>query len=136
MTKYITAFSFQSIIFVLKLVKFKILSDFLYSFLLQIVDSIISHGSFINDSLIEHSLVGIRSRINSNAHLKVQFCKSRLPSKKKPYNPVKYSLTEKRTQDTVMLGADFYETDVEVSSLLAEGRVPIGIGENTKIKYT
>lgn len=38
-------------------------------------------------------------------------------------------------QDTVMLGADFYETDVEVSSLLSEGRVPVGIGENTKIKY-
>lgn len=37
-------------------------------------------------------------------------------------------------QDTVMLGADFYETDGEVAALLAEGRVPIGIGENTKIK--
>lgn len=34
-----------------------------------------------------------------------------------------------------MLGADYYETDAEVASLLAEGRVPIGIGENTKIKY-
>lgn len=39
-------------------------------------------------------------------------------------------------QDTVMLGADYYETDAEVASLLAEGRVPVGIGENTKIKYT
>lgn len=38
-------------------------------------------------------------------------------------------------QDTVMLGADYYETEDEVASLLAEGRVPIGIGENTKIKY-
>lgn len=35
-----------------------------------------------------------------------------------------------------MLGADYYETDAEIASLLAEGRVPIGIGENTKIKYT
>lgn len=34
-----------------------------------------------------------------------------------------------------MLGADYYETDAEVSSFLAEGRVPIGIGENTKIRY-
>lgn len=34
-----------------------------------------------------------------------------------------------------MLGADYYETDSEVVSLLAEGRVPIGIGENTKIEY-
>ncbi|XP_027338894.1 glucose-1-phosphate adenylyltransferase large subunit 1, chloroplastic-like isoform X2 [Abrus precatorius] len=72
----------------------------------KIVDSIISHGSFVTDSLIEHSVVGIRSRINSKVHLK----------------------------DTVMLGADFYETDTEVAALLSEGRVPIGIGENTKIK--
>lgn len=41
----------------------------------------------------------------------------------------------KLEQDTVMLGADYYETESEVASLLAEGRVPIGIGENTKIKY-
>ncbi|KAH7859161.1 hypothetical protein Vadar_032344 [Vaccinium darrowii] len=72
----------------------------------KIVDSIISHGSFLTNCFIEHSVVGIRSRINSNVHLK----------------------------DTVMLGADYYETDAEIASLLAEGRVPIGIGENTKIK--
>ncbi|KAL9233111.1 hypothetical protein vseg_008146 [Gypsophila vaccaria] len=72
----------------------------------KVVDSIISHGSFLNNCLIEHSVVGIRSRINSNVHLK----------------------------DTVMLGADYYETEAEVASLLAEGGVPIGIGDNTKIK--
>ncbi|XP_044498177.1 glucose-1-phosphate adenylyltransferase large subunit 1, chloroplastic isoform X2 [Mangifera indica] len=72
----------------------------------KIVDSIISHGSFLNSCFIEHSVVGIRSRINPNVHLK----------------------------DTVMLGADFYETDLEKASLLAEGGVPIGIGENTRIK--
>ncbi|CAK8564348.1 unnamed protein product [Lathyrus sativus] len=72
----------------------------------KIVDSIISHGSFVNNAFIEHSVVGIRSRINSNVNLK----------------------------DTVMLGADFYETEEEVAALLAEGRVPVGIGENTKIK--
>ncbi|KAG9457951.1 hypothetical protein H6P81_002459 [Aristolochia fimbriata] len=72
----------------------------------KIVDSIVSHGSFLNNCTIEHSVVGIRSRINSGVHLK----------------------------DTVMLGADYYETEAEVASLLAEGRVPIGIGENTRIK--
>ncbi|GAB2294930.1 Clathrin assembly protein complex 2 beta large chain [Dionaea muscipula] len=72
----------------------------------KVVDSIISHGSFLSNCFIEHSVVGIRSRINSNVHL----------------------------QDTVMLGADFYETEVEIASLLAEGRVPVGIGENTKIR--
>ncbi|XP_057956772.1 glucose-1-phosphate adenylyltransferase large subunit 3, chloroplastic/amyloplastic [Malania oleifera] len=72
----------------------------------KLVDSIISHGSFLTNCFIEHSVIGIRSRINSKAHLK----------------------------DTVMLGADYYETDAEIASLLAEGRVPIGIGENTRIK--
>jgi len=33
-----------------------------------------------------------------------------------------------------MLGAGYYETDAELASMLAEGRVPIGIGENTMIK--
>ncbi|XP_073014479.1 glucose-1-phosphate adenylyltransferase large subunit 3, chloroplastic/amyloplastic-like [Typha latifolia] len=71
----------------------------------KIVDSIVSHGCFMDNSFIEHSVVGVRSRISSNVHLK----------------------------DVVMLGADYYETDAEITSLLAEGRVPIGIGENTKI---
>ncbi|XP_022762020.1 glucose-1-phosphate adenylyltransferase large subunit 3, chloroplastic/amyloplastic [Durio zibethinus] len=72
----------------------------------KVVDSIISHGSFLTNCFIEHSVVGIRSRINANVHLK----------------------------DTVMVGADFYETDAEIAALLAEDGVPIGIGENTKIK--
>ncbi|TKY72133.1 Glucose-1-phosphate adenylyltransferase large subunit 1 [Spatholobus suberectus] len=55
----------------------------------HIVDSIIPHGSFVTNSLIEHSVVGIRFRINSTAPLK----------------------------DTVTLGADFYETDAEVAAL-------------------
>lgn len=39
--------------------------------IVQIVDSIISHGCFLTNSFIEHSVVGIRSRLNSNVHLKV-----------------------------------------------------------------
>jgi len=37
-------------------------------------------------------------------------------------------------QDTVMMGADYYQTESEIASLLAEGKVPIGIGKNTKIR--
>lgn len=40
---------------------------------MQVVDSIISHGSFLTNCYIEHSVVGIRSRINSNVQLKVCF---------------------------------------------------------------
>jgi glucose-1-phosphate adenylyltransferase len=34
----------------------------------------------------------------------------------------------------MMMGADSYETEVEMSSLLAEGKVPLGVGENTRIR--
>jgi len=34
----------------------------------------------------------------------------------------------------MMMGADYYETEAEIASLLAEGKVPIGVGENTKIR--
>ena len=34
-----------------------------------------------------------------------------------------------------MLGADYYQTESEIASLLAEGKVPIGIGQDTKIRY-
>ncbi|WJZ83665.1 hypothetical protein VitviT2T_003329 [Vitis vinifera] len=37
-------------------------------------------------------------------------------------------------KDTLMMGADFYQTESEIASLLAEGNVPIGIGRNTKIR--
>jgi glucose-1-phosphate adenylyltransferase len=37
-------------------------------------------------------------------------------------------------QDTVMMGADHYQTESEIASLLAEGKVPIGVGRNTKIR--
>nr|XP_023914463.1 glucose-1-phosphate adenylyltransferase large subunit 1-like [Quercus suber] len=33
-----------------------------------------------------------------------------------------------------MMGADYYQTESEIASLVAEGKVPIGIGQNTKIR--
>lgn len=40
----------------------------------------------------------------------------------------------KPMQDTVMFGADYYETDNERARMLSEGKVPVGIGENTQIR--
>ncbi|AQK88787.1 ADP glucose pyrophosphorylase2 [Zea mays] len=71
----------------------------------RIKDAIISHGCFLRECAIEHSIVGVRSRLNSGCELK----------------------------NTMMMGADLYETEDEISRLLAEGKVPIGVGENTKI---
>jgi len=37
----------------------------------QIKDAIISHGCFLRECAIEHSIVGVRSRLNSGCELKV-----------------------------------------------------------------
>lgn len=33
-----------------------------------------------------------------------------------------------------MMGADYYQTEAEIASLLAQGKVPIGVGQNSKIR--
>ncbi|XP_031271062.1 glucose-1-phosphate adenylyltransferase large subunit 1-like [Pistacia vera] len=71
----------------------------------RIKDAIISHGCFLRECTVEHSIVGERSRLDYGVELK----------------------------DSVMMGADSYQTESEIASLLAEGKVPIGIGRNTKI---
>lgn len=45
-----------------------------------------------------------------------------------------YTMSIYKIQDTMMMGADYYQTESEIASLLAEGKVPIGVGQNTKIK--
>ncbi|XP_044491094.1 glucose-1-phosphate adenylyltransferase large subunit 1-like [Mangifera indica] len=72
----------------------------------RIKDAIISHGCFLRECSVEHSIVGERSRLDYGVELK----------------------------DSVMMGADYYQTESEIASLLAEGKVPIGIGQNTKIR--
>ncbi|KAJ8442002.1 hypothetical protein Cgig2_020147 [Carnegiea gigantea] len=72
----------------------------------RIKDAIISHGCFLRECTVVHSIVGERSRLDSGVELK----------------------------DTLMMGADSYQTESEIASLLAEGKVPIGIGRNTKIR--
>ncbi|KAE8008473.1 hypothetical protein FH972_004980 [Carpinus fangiana] len=72
----------------------------------RVVDAIISHGCFLRECSIVHSIVGERSRLDYGVELK----------------------------DTVMMGADHYQTESEIASLLAEGKVPIGVGRNTKIR--
>ncbi|KAJ0051650.1 hypothetical protein Pint_00726 [Pistacia integerrima] len=71
----------------------------------QVKDSIVSHGCFLRECSVEHSIVGIRSRLEYGVELK----------------------------DTMMMGADYYQTEVEMAALLAQGKVPVGIGRDTKI---
>ncbi|KAJ1384900.1 Trimeric LpxA-like superfamily [Sesbania bispinosa] len=72
----------------------------------KIVDAIISHGCFLSGCSVQHSIVGVRSRLEPGVEL----------------------------QDTMMMGADYYQTESEIASLLKQGKVPIGVGENTKIR--
>lgn len=72
----------------------------------KIKDAIISHGCFLRECMIEHSIVGERSRLDTGVELK----------------------------DTLMMGADYYQTESEIASLLAQGKVPMGIGRDTKIR--
>ncbi|XP_024387551.1 glucose-1-phosphate adenylyltransferase large subunit 3, chloroplastic/amyloplastic [Physcomitrium patens] len=71
----------------------------------QVVDSIISHGCILKGCSVNHSIVGIRSRLQEGIVLK----------------------------DTMMMGADFYQTEEEVAQLLKAGKIPLGVGENSRI---
>ncbi|KAG0569299.1 hypothetical protein KC19_6G081300 [Ceratodon purpureus] len=72
----------------------------------RVKDSIISHGCFLRDCKVENSILGVRSRVESGCDLK----------------------------RAMVMGADFYETDPEAAALLEEGKVPLGIGANTKLR--
>ncbi|XP_078447041.1 glucose-1-phosphate adenylyltransferase large subunit 1-like [Wolffia australiana] len=72
----------------------------------RVVNSIVSHGCFLNECTVEHSVIGVRSRLESGSEL----------------------------VDTMVMGADFYQTEAEIAAILAEGKVPMGIGRNTKIR--
>ncbi|KAK9147180.1 hypothetical protein Sjap_007083 [Stephania japonica] len=71
----------------------------------EISKSIISHGCFLRECSVEHSVVGVRSRLEYGVELK----------------------------DTMMMGADYYQTEAEIASSLADAKVPIGVGKNSKI---
>ncbi|KAL6897380.1 hypothetical protein ACP4OV_007076 [Aristida adscensionis] len=72
----------------------------------KVLNSIVSHGCFLTECSVEHSVIGIRSRLEPGVQLK----------------------------DTMMMGADYYQTEAERCSELSDGKVPVGVGENTKIR--
>ncbi|CAL5066242.1 unnamed protein product [Urochloa decumbens] len=72
----------------------------------KVLNSIVSHGCFLTECSVEHSVIGIRSRLEPGVQLK----------------------------DTMMMGADYYQTEAERFSELSDGKVPVGVGENTKIR--
>ena len=72
----------------------------------HVKDSIISHGAALADCSVEESIVGLRSRVEAGTKIK----------------------------RTMIIGADFYESEEKRKAILAAGGVPVGIGENTIIE--
>uniref|UniRef100_A0A2N9FJG0 glucose-1-phosphate adenylyltransferase n=1 Tax=Fagus sylvatica TaxID=28930 RepID=A0A2N9FJG0_FAGSY len=72
----------------------------------DVTDSVIGEGCVIKNCKIHHSVVGLRSCISEGAII----------------------------EDTLLMGADYYETAADRRFLAAKGSVPIGIGKNSHIK--
>ncbi|XP_008782989.2 glucose-1-phosphate adenylyltransferase small subunit, chloroplastic/amyloplastic [Phoenix dactylifera] len=72
----------------------------------DVTDSVIGEGCVIKNCKIHHSVVGLRSCISEGAII----------------------------EDSLLMGADYYETDQDKRFLAAKGSVPIGIGKNSYIK--
>ncbi|KAI3428877.1 Glucose-1-phosphate adenylyltransferase [Psidium guajava] len=72
----------------------------------DVTDSVIGEGCVIKNCKIHHSVIGLRSCISEGAII----------------------------EDTLLMGADYYETDADRRFLAAKGSVPIGIGKNSHIK--
>lgn len=72
----------------------------------DVTDSVIGEGCVIKNCKIHHSVIGLRSYISEGAII----------------------------EDTLLMGADYYETDADKRFLAAKGSVPIGIGKGTHIK--
>ncbi|KAF5760407.1 putative glucose-1-phosphate adenylyltransferase [Helianthus annuus] len=72
----------------------------------DVTQSVIGEGCVIKNCKIHHSVIGLRSCISEGAII----------------------------EDTLLMGADYYETDADRRLLAAKGGVPIGIGKNTHIK--
>jgi glucose-1-phosphate adenylyltransferase len=72
----------------------------------HVTESIIAEGCILKQCRIDHSVLGVRSRIEAGCTI----------------------------QDTLVMGADFYEPDAERHSSLGTGGVALGIGADTTIR--
>jgi len=72
----------------------------------QLDKVIIGEGSILNKCIIKHSVIGLRSRIGESA----------------------------RIEDSVMMGADFYQSIDDIRRDLSMGIPPIGVGKNCLIR--
>lgn len=72
----------------------------------HITESIVAEGSILKQCRIDHSVLGLRSRVESGCVI----------------------------EDTMLMGSDFYEPFAERQSGMQKGQVPMGIGNDTTIR--
>jgi glucose-1-phosphate adenylyltransferase len=72
----------------------------------RVTEAIISHGALVQDSTIDHAVVGLRSHIERGCVIR----------------------------SSLLIGADFYESEEERQSIVAKGGVPMGIGAGSTIQ--
>ncbi|BAY78843.1 glucose-1-phosphate adenylyltransferase [Nostoc linckia NIES-25] len=72
----------------------------------QITESIIGEGCILKNCRIQHSVLGVRSRIESGCII----------------------------EESLLMGADFYQASVERQCSLVNGDIPVGIGTDTIIR--
>lgn len=71
----------------------------------RIDNSFLADGSYIQAASVENTIVGLRSRIGKNVEIR----------------------------DTVLMGADYYQSDSERKRDISKDVVPVGIGDNSRI---
>ncbi|MCG8364421.1 MAG: glucose-1-phosphate adenylyltransferase [Pseudanabaenales cyanobacterium] len=72
----------------------------------HITESIIGEGCILKNCQVHHSVIGLRQRIHADCNI----------------------------EDSLLMGADYYEPLSESSQHLTRGKIPIGIGEGSVIK--
>ena len=72
----------------------------------QVTDSIIGEGSILKSCSIHHCVLGVRSRVETNAVV----------------------------QETLVMGSDYFESSDERALLRERGGIPLGVGEGTTVK--
>ena len=72
----------------------------------KVTDAIISHGAYLEDCEVENAIIGLRSRVGKGVKI----------------------------VDAMLMGADYYESEDLREKILQEGKVPIGIGDNTVVQ--
>ena len=73
----------------------------------QVSESMIGEGCILKQCNINHSVIGVRTRVETNCII----------------------------EDSLLMGADFYEPFAERQSGLQNGGIPVGIGEGTTVRH-